>query len=529
MILRRNIAIDQTVAQAVYFRQAAGVGRFAWNCALAEWKRQADLHKLDRSNPYPSESKLRLLWNEIRHDQFPWSYKVTKCAGAISIQNLGLTFSRAFNELRDAKKEGRKPREMFGFPKFKSKQGSRRPGFSLLNDQFIISNHYYGGKPFSTIRVPNLGAVRLHELVPSMGKVLSARIIFRKERWILSILFDTNLQDHELSDRGIKIASAKAKKRGEEYTIPNRTKLFELCHQKPGTIGGFDFGVKSIIVGIISDDSNINIPNPKRLTKIKHKERILLKRRRKFSKSILRARQKKSIENNIPLEKVKHKLSNRQRKLSVLINKTVHNQSTTRNDFNHKISNRIAKSSEIIVLEDLNIIGMMNNHRLADTLKDAALSTLRHQIEYKSEREGGLCLIAPRWYASSKRCFACGEIYKGLVLGEDEWICPSCGVCHDRDENAAKNLALLGELAANNNEIPEDLAKWTNWIHEARVQVEEWRARKSEKQTSFDVLVGTACPEFTRREITERGTSLSGTSGVIDELRTKDLIYGVGD
>ena len=518
MQLGSRIALDPNKEQLTYLKQAAGVNRFAWNWALHEWQEMSQAWRLDKSLPYPNAAILKAKWNALRKTDFPWSYEVTKCAGQQAILDLASTFQRAFKERREARDEHHKPRKMFGFPKFKSKQRTT-PGFALWNDQFSLSDHYYGGNPFSAVYVPHLGEIRLRELVPHKGKILGARISFRRNRWFISITFDINLQDGDLSQKGQRVAAAKAKKLGLPYESVKRD-LIEPIHPHAGTIGGFDMGLKSAIIG----GSSICVPNPRRLKKSLHEERIIRRRKRKrrLSRSIHRARVTKSIATGIELNKTKHKLSNRQKRLSVLISKTDHKNADQRGDFLHKLSHLVANSAELIILEDLHVAGMVKNHCLAKSISDSALGELRRQIEYKSELLGGLCLIAPRWYASSKRCSSCGELYKGLVLGEDEWICESCGSYHDRDENAAKNLALLGELAENDNEIPKDLAKWTGWIYEARVQVEEWRSRKADVQVARATQVGAACPEFTRREITERGTSMSGASGVVDELRTKE-------
>ena len=535
MQLGCRIALDPNEKQLTYLRQAAGVNRFAWNWALHEWQEMAQSWHGDKSLPYPNAAILKAKWNALRKTDFPWSYEVTKCAGQQAILDLASAFQRAFKERRDAKANGRKPRKMFGFPKFKSKSRTR-PGFALWNDCFSISDHYYGGKPFSSVRVPHLGEIRLRELIPHKGKILGARISFRRNRWFISITFDTDLQDGDLSQKGQRVASAKAKKLGLPYEIPKR-ELIEPIHPRAGTIGGFDMGLKSTIIGTISSGETLRVPNPRRLKKSLHEERIIRRRKRRLSRSIHRARLKKSLSTCVELNKVKHKISNRQKQLSLLISKRDHKYADQRGDFLHKTSHLVANSAEIIVLEDLNISGMVKNHCLAKAVSDSALGELRRQIEYKAELLGGLCLIAPRWFASSKRCSDCGALYQGLVLGEDDWVCESCGSYHDRDENASRNLALLGELASNDNEIPSNLAKWVGWISEARVQVQMWRSRKADVQltdatqveTTSVVQVGAACSEFTRREITERGTGLSGTSGVVDELRTKkNLLARVG-
>ena len=94
------------------------------------------------------------------------------------------------------------------------------------------------------------------------------------------------------------------------------------------------------------------------------------------------------------------------------------------------------------MIEDLNVSGMLQNHHLAKSIGDASFGELRRQIEYKSLWRGKQVVIADRFYASSKLCSACGSKNTKLQLSDRSWVCMNCGVLHDRDENAAKNLEL---------------------------------------------------------------------------------------
>ena len=98
-----------------------------------------------------------------------------------------------------------------------------------------------------------------------------------------------------------------------------------------------------------------------------------------------------------------------------------------------------------IGIEDLNVRGMVRNHKLAKALADASFGEIRRQIEYKSKLSGSHAVVADRFYPSSKRCSDCGNILERLDLSEREWSCPSCGVIHDRDKNASINLRLVAE------------------------------------------------------------------------------------
>jgi putative transposase len=114
-----------------------------------------------------------------------------------------------------------------------------------------------------------------------------------------------------------------------------------------------------------------------------------------------------------------------------------------RADFLHKLTTDLSQRFETIVIEDLNVTGLVKNHPLARAISDMGFSEFRRQLTYKTPREGGTLLIAPRFYPSSKTCSSCGQKLDELPLSVREWQCASCGVVHDRDHNAALNLKSL--------------------------------------------------------------------------------------
>jgi putative transposase len=118
-----------------------------------------------------------------------------------------------------------------------------------------------------------------------------------------------------------------------------------------------------------------------------------------------------------------------------------------RTDFLHKLSTRLATTKSIVVLEDLNVRGMARNRRLARPIADAGWSSFRRMLEYKSRWYGSKVVVAPRFLASSKTCSVCGCVLESLALSVRTWVCPACGVEHNRDNNAARNLAAWYRLA----------------------------------------------------------------------------------
>jgi putative transposase len=121
---------------------------------------------------------------------------------------------------------------------------------------------------------------------------------------------------------------------------------------------------------------------------------------------------------------------------------------SARRDFLHRASTRLVRENDIIVIEDLNVSGMVRNRRLARAISDCGWGEFRRQLEYKCERARHELVVIDRWYPSSKTCSACGHLLAGLSLSTRHWTCPSCRARHDRDINAAKNILAAGLAVA---------------------------------------------------------------------------------
>jgi IS605 OrfB family transposase len=122
----------------------------------------------------------------------------------------------------------------------------------------------------------------------------------------------------------------------------------------------------------------------------------------------------------------------------------------------HQVTTRLASRYETVVVEDLNVAGMLGNRRgtprsqlrgdprrLARSLADCAFGTLRWQLSYKTSWRGGQLIVADRFFPSSKTCSACGMVKAKLSLAERVFACEGCGLIIDRDVNAARNLLVL--------------------------------------------------------------------------------------
>jgi putative transposase len=119
-----------------------------------------------------------------------------------------------------------------------------------------------------------------------------------------------------------------------------------------------------------------------------------------------------------------------------------------RADFLHRTSTRLVREHDVIVIEDLNVCGMVRNRHLARAISGCGWGEFRRQLAYKCQRYGRELVVIDRWYPSSRTCSACGHRLAELSLSTRHWSCPSCGARHDRDVNAAKNILAAGRAVA---------------------------------------------------------------------------------
>ena len=195
---------------------------------------------------------------------------------------------------------------------------------------------------------------------------------------------------------------------------------------------GIDLGIKNLAV--CSDGTTYsNINQTKTVKKLK-------KQRRRLQRSISRkyemnnkkgkdySKTRNIIKSEKKLLKIHHRLAN------------------IRQNYRHQITSEIIKRKpSFIVLENLNVRGMMSNRHLSKAVQEQGFSEFRRQIEYKSEWAGIKVIIADRFYPSSKTCIVCGSVKKNLRLSERIYRCENCGNEIDRDLQAAINLKRYGE------------------------------------------------------------------------------------
>jgi putative transposase len=222
----------------------------------------------------------------------------------------------------------------------------------------------------------------MRETLRFSGKILSVTVSRTADQWFASITVDTN---------------------------PN-----PLPPAENQSVVGVDLGVSTLAT--LSTGETVAGAKP-------HK--VLLLRLKRLSRSLSR-----KVKGSTNRAKAKTKLARLHAKIANI-----------RQDSLHKLTTDLIRRFHTLGIEDLNVSGMVKNRHLSRAISDRSFFEFRRQLEYKAAMRGSVVVVADRFFASSKTCSACGEKIDKFPLSVRQWECPCCGASHDRDVNAAINLA----------------------------------------------------------------------------------------
>ncbi|MFN6535621.1 MAG: RNA-guided endonuclease InsQ/TnpB family protein [Nostoc sp. EkiNYC01] len=274
-----------------------------------------------------------------------------------------------------------------GFPKFKSRHGKQSIQYPQ-NVKIVDGN----------VKLPgNIGIVKAKIHRPVEGKIKTVTVSKTPSgKYFASILT-------------VSVAG------GQRPTVEGENPVIS-----EGKIYGIDLGLKHFAV--VTDGEKVSIyDNPKHLAK---HEKNLKRKQKKLARKV--------------------KGSNSRNRYRKVVAKVYERVSNSRQDFLHKLSYKLVSDSQAVIVENLHVLGMVRNHKLAKSISDVGWGTFTNFLAYKLERRGGKLVEIDRWFPSSKLCQKCFYQIGEMPLDVREWTCPHCNTHHDRDANAAQNIRAEG-------------------------------------------------------------------------------------
>ena len=324
-----------------------------------------------------SDRMLRPPWNRVRPMIAPCASALSQNAAKYAIIDLGQA-TASWGAYRKRLKAGQRPGRRVGFPRFKRRRHEQ--GFRADNGPDTVRTH---GR---TVLLPKVGRVAMVEDLRFTGSIREVTINRTAGVWLACFCIEDGQAPPEVT---------------EDPTI------------------GVDVGVGTMAV---CSDGTV-VANPRALARG-------LRGLRQVDRAITRSR---NVHGKANPSNRRERLHARRRLLHARV-------VNVRSDRHHKATTAIAKPAGRVVVETLNVAGMVRNRRLSRAISDAGMAGFLAKPEYKCRWYGAEFIRADRWFASSKRCSHCCWLNGELTLSVREWLCGGCGELNDRDHNAAINL-----------------------------------------------------------------------------------------
>jgi putative transposase len=412
-----QFTLDPTKDQRALFTQCAGARRKAYNYHIGRVKENLYVRSSEKQycgaaltgslswsgfslindfnawkngeledSPKNDDGTRGLSWrSEVPADVF-------ECASADAAQAL-----KNWNDSRKKVRAG----AVVGFPQFTSKNKST-PSFRLRNRAPVEGTQLIRFRDRSHLRLPKIGAVKIYAPTRQVRSMLdsgrfhiySATLTHKGGKWLVSLTGVAAPLNRALRNPLVK-------------------------HHSPV---GVDLGLNSLAVA--ADSRGGHLVTFEGVKELRIAEDRLIKAQKHLARTTPGSKGH---------AKAKAVLNKRHRKVALI-----------RRHLLHQVSSWLVRTCQTVVLEDLNVSGMLQNHSLAKSVADASFSELRRQVTYKAEWYKVELIIADRFFASSKTCSGCGQVKETLLLGVRTYVCEHCGLVIDRDLNAAINLAQLG-------------------------------------------------------------------------------------
>ena len=366
----------------------AGLARFAYNWALSYEKKN-----YESGNKFISDCDLRKIFTVLKlEEEYKWLNDYSNNIPKQAIKDAVKTYLNFFKGITE-------------FPRFKSKRKSR-PSFYADTAKIEFTETHVRLEKLTTSKKRNkqkFNWIKLAEYnripIDTDIKYLNPRITFDGINWFISVGIECEESTEQPTNQGI----------------------------------GIDIGIKDLA---ICSDKNVyrNINKTTRVKKLKKKKRRLQRRiSRKYSKNKkgkCYCKTRSIVKSEKKLLKITHRLTN------------------IRHSYLHSVTSEIvSRKPKFIVLEDLNVKGMMKNRHLANAVQEQCFYEFYRQIQYKCSWNNIEFITADRYYPSSKLCSCCGYVKKDLKLSERIYVCPECHNTIDRDFQASVNLMRYGLTA----------------------------------------------------------------------------------